>query len=605
MLPILSSAQNTSEDEILKIKADNNYIWGQGRSNTDAKANQLALSDLISKISVHVQSQTQLDLSQITEGLKHDSKSAVEAMVKTYSAGSLNNTKTIWVSYEPEAYVFRYIHKDELEKVFKEREDRILSYFFMAQNAEHELRIDDALKYYYWAYCLINSLQHPNARKHKVDGVELTLKNWIYEQINKVLGNIKTEVAKIHGNAVDLWITYNGKPVTSLDFRFLDGVNYSYLNSAKDGISQIELPVGTSTDFIHIRYEYEFRGLMSQDKELDMVMDVFNGTTFNKAKATISSGNKKDMEVVMGQFEEAVSTMSMAEHATATPNTESFANTAELIISAIKKKKYSEVKNYFTDEGYEMFDKLIHYGEATILGNPTLQFYQLGKRVIGRSIPMKFTFKNNNRSFIEDVTFTFNEDKKIESIAFGLDKTARDDIFNREARGWTDSIRMVIATFLENYKTAFALKRLDYIRSIFDNDALIIVGHMVKKVKSSPENDIYQNNEMVKLTKLSKEEYMKNLERNFKRNEYINIHFSDNDVKKMGRGAQTYGIQIHQDYYSSVYSDTGYLFLMVDMNNIDQPLIRIRTWQPKRDPNIHGDLDKSDRYYGLIYGGDF
>ena len=163
MLPILSSAQNTSEDEILKIKADNNYIWGQGRSNTDAKANQLALSDLISKISVHVQSQTQLDLSQITEGLKHDSKSAVEAMVKTYSAGSLNNTKTIWVSYEPEAYVFRYIHKDELEKVFKEREDRILSYFFMAQNAEHELRIDDALKYYYWAYCLINSLQHPNA----------------------------------------------------------------------------------------------------------------------------------------------------------------------------------------------------------------------------------------------------------------------------------------------------------------------------------------------------------------------------------------------------------------------------------------------------------
>ena len=605
MLPLLSAAQNTALDEVLRIKADNDYIWGQGRSNTDSKADQQALSDLISKISVVVQSNTQLDMSQVTDGDKRDSKSVVESVVKTYSIGSLNNTKAIWVSYEPEAYVVRYIHKDELEKIFKEREDRIWSYVYTAQNAECEYRIDDALRYYYWAFCLMKSLQHPDALKYNVDGVEQTLRVWIYDKINSILGNIKTEVAKIKGNTIDLMMTYKGKPVTSLDFRYLDGINYSNLQTAKDGITQIELAKGASTDNIHIRYEYEFRGMMSQDRELEMVMDVFNGTSFRKSKDVIGFGNKKDMDIVMGQFEEAVSTMSLAEHAERVKDADSYASTASQIVSAINNRKYNEVKNLFTDEGFEMFDKLINYGEATILGNPTMHFYQLGKRVIGRSIPMKFSFKNNNRSFIEDVTFTFNEEKKIESIAFGLDKAARDDIFNREAKGWTDSVRMVIATFLENYKTAFALKRLDYIKSIFDNDALIIVGHMLKKAKNNTENERYLANEVVKLTQLNKQQYMENLENCFRSNRFINIHFSDNDVKKMGQGGNTFGIQIHQDYYSSNYSDTGYLFLMVDLNKIDQPLIRIRTWQPKRDPNINSELKKSDRYYGLIYGGNF
>ena len=604
-LPMFVLAQNAAENEVLRIKANSDYIWGQGRSNSDSKADQQALSDLISKISVVVQSNTQLDMSQVTEGLNCDSKSILESVVKTYSIGNLNNTKAIWVSYEPEAYVVRYIHRDELEKVFKEREDRIWSYVYTAQNAESEYRIDDALRYYYWGLCLIKSLQHPDALKHKVDDGEQTLRVWIYDKINSILGNIKTEVAKVNGNIIDLMITYKGKPVTSLDFRYLDGINYSNLQTAKDGITQIELAKGVSTDIIHIRYEYEFRGMMSQDRELEMVMDIFNGTPFRKAKDVIKCGNKKDMNIVMRQFEEAVSTMSLAEHAERVNKAKSYAGIANQIVTAINKRKYSEVKYLFTDEGFDMFDKLIHYGEAAILGNPTMHFYQLGKRVIGRSIPMKFTFKNNNRSFIEDVTFTFNEDKKIESIAFGLGKAARDDIFNRQAKGWSDSVRMVIATFLENYKTAFALKRLDYIKSIFDNDALIIVGHMLKKAKPDVETQSYLSNDVVKLTKLNKQQYMNNLERCFGSNSFINIHFSDNDIKKMGQGGNTFGIQIHQDYYSSRYSDTGYLFLMVDINKIDQPIIRIRTWQPKRDPNINPELKKSDRYYGLIYGGNF
>ena len=44
----------------------------------------------------------------------------------------------------------------------------------------------------------------------------------------------------------------------------------------------------------------------------------------------------------------------------------------------------------------------------------------------------------------------------------------------------------------------------------------------------------------------------------------------------MGAGGETYGIQIKQDYYSSNYGDHGYLFLMVDFNDPENPSIKVR-----------------------------
>ena len=89
---------------------------------------------------------------------------------------------------------------------------------------------------------------------------------------------------------------------------------------------------------------------------------------------------------------------------------------------------------------------------------------------------------------------------------------------------------MQLATFLDNYKTAFALKRLDYIKSIFDDDAIIIVGHVTKHANKKGENQQYIDNDMVKYTRQDKTTYLKNLEKSFGSNEFINIRFTDNDI---------------------------------------------------------------------------
>ena len=194
---------------------------------------------------------------------------------------------------------------------------------------------------------------------------------------------------------------------------------------------------------------------------------------------------------------------------------------------------------------------------------------------------MSFHFANNNKTFVEDVVFFFDANKKIDNLTFGLAQEAIDDVVGKDM--WSERVRLMIINFLENYKTAYALKRLDYIESIFADDALIIVGSVLK-VKPGGDNP-FAGNQIVNYNRYSKEQYIRNLRHSFASNEFINIRFEDNIIRRSGSGGDVYGIQIKQDYFSSNYGDTGYLFLMVDLNDANQPIIHVRTWQPHKNPD--------------------
>ena len=43
-----------------------------------------------------------------------------------------------------------------------------------------------------------------------------------------------------------------------------------------------------------------------------------------------------------------------------------------------------------------------------------------------------------------------------------------------------------------------------------------------------------------------------------------------------------YGVTLKQRWTSSTYSDTGYVFLLLDFADPDYPLIHVRSWQPER-----------------------
>ena len=608
LLPLTSLAQ-TAEERAEQMKANAEYICGEGWGDTYNSADQAALADLISKISLNISNSFEIKEEEFNTNSSFDSKTAITSVMNSYAQATLTNTFNLVISNTPQTHVLRYIRKSEVNKIFDERKEKVFDYVRSAMRAEEKAKIDDALRNYYWAFAMVRSLQYPNSVKMTIDGLLVT---WIPQQIEEIMSNLSTKIASKDGNEINLFIKYKGEPVTSLDYTYFDGQTWSNLYSAKDGMGIVELRPGVEINSLQLKYEYEYADQCQIDKELESVMQLFKGTSFKNASVYINNLDKKSAvsSEAKKEFEKSVKTESAAnlETLSKVENEKELAGIMTRIINAIKAKDYDSVSDCFSEDGLEMYKKLLNYGQARLLGDPQFSFYTMGKRVVCRSIPMAFSFKNNRRKFVEDVTFTFDENKKIEYVAFGLGSQAKTDIFNKGVGAWSDYAKMVIATFLENYKTAFALKRLDYLESVFDDNATIITGHIIKKapkVAMEGESFINSNNKLIKYTRQTKSEYMRKLKMCFQSNQFINIRFADNDVVKMGAGGETYGIQIKQDYYSTNYGDHGYLFLMVDFNDPDNPSIKVRTWQPDRNPNINSNLPRSNRDWGIIGPGNF
>ena len=247
--------------------------------------------------------------------------------------------------------------------------------------------------------------------------------------------------------------------------------------------------------------------------------------------------------------------------------------------AALRSRNYTSVRHHFTDEGYGMLDTLSKYGKMTIIGEQDYNFLKMGNQVICRDINMQFDFRNNV-SFNRDVVFRFDsETRKIVSIAFRLSSITERDIVTKSK--WSEEARLTLINFLEDYQTAYALKRHDYLESIYSDDALIIVGHLVKKTVIPDQAQFNFSDDDVKLMQYDKNTYFKNLARTFNSQDYINIKFEDTDFTraKSSTNRDVYGVRLLQRYYSTTYGDVGYLFLLVDLTD-ENPLIHVRAWQP-------------------------
>lgn len=599
LLPAVIFAQKqTTEQQVAAIKADvANYYWGEGFGATYSEADRMALTELISKISVSIEA----TISNRDSEVNGDYKSEYDISFKSYSNATLNGAQVIVVSNEPESQVFRFISKKDVEKIFEQREEKVRDYVRTAARCEEHGKIDEALRYYYWGLKLLQSLLEPNKVRLTDGGANTLLITEIPKRINEILENLQVKVLGEEDGDVDILITYKGNPVASVDYTYFDGLTWSTLYSAKDGRGLLELRQGMTADMAQLKFEYEYLGESHIDKEMNTVMLHSKAIPFRKATVSLADNSKKrpKKKEIQEAIEMTNAAASVGEAMTTVKDDKPYVELMNKVINAIKKRDYASVRSLFTDNGWEMFDRLIHYGQAKLSGDPVLTFLPLDNRVVCRSVPMVFSFQNNNRKFMEDVTFTFSSDMKIETLAFGLGSSARTDIFDKGVGVWSEKSKMVLATFLENYKTAYALKRLDYIESIFSEDALIITGQVLKKKVGPIEGQPTLSRDEVRYTRHTKRDFIRKLERSFKSNQFINIRFSNNDVVKAGVGGEIYGIQIHQDYYSSTYGDTGYLFLMVDINDPDNPIISIRTWQPERNPDINSLYSKDNPNYGI------
>ena len=563
------------------------YLFGEGWGATVEEADQQALAALISKISVVVSSDFSITEDERTANGVLDASSYTNSKLQTYSTATLTNTERIVIDNNADqVHIGRYIKRSELSRIFEGHIRTIKEYIRLGKIAEEAYKIDDALRNYYWAYSLLKSVQQPSnvTYSDEATGERIYPLTWLPQQITNILKDLDVKVIGNDGTNVDLMFYYKKQPVSTLDFTYFDGRNWSNICSAKDGRGTMEFEKGMVPDNVQINYEYAYRGQAHINQEMQSVLNVVKGQAIRSARVNLQIGKStKENDKIL-----SISKSSKNESILCVADNAIYRNILNKVLNSIKTHNYTDIQYLFTVDGWDMFSRLIRYGNARVLNAQNCAFSQMRDNVIARSIQMAFSFKHGLRKdFVEDIVFTFNKDEKIDCIAFGLDRKAKQDIMKRGA--WTPLARQTIMQFLENYKTAYALKRIDYLRTIFDDDAVIIVGHVAERmVANSRGKDMptsIHTQKYIKRTQYSKEQYMKNLEACFKSNEFVNIRFANNDVRKAKNGEE-YGIQIKQDYYSTNYGDQGYLYLQVDLDDPQKPIIKVRTWQPEPDPEI-------------------
>lgn len=583
-----SHAQSIDE-----IKKNSNYIWGEGNGTTMSDAEGEALRQMSVQISVSVYNSSYDEES--------NDNSVQKAVLQSVSSAKFTNVQMRVLEEEPNAKVFCFMPRSEVKKMFEKRANHIVNMVDAGKTAESRMMIDEALRNYYWALVLAKTTPEPVEIEFNDKKGEAT--SLLPIKIKSVLAMINASVDEIQdGKNFILGFTYNGKPVSSLNFKYNDGQSIVGPIVARDGIGEASMASIPADGKLHLTYELRFRNEV--DPTDSDIAGAFNAGILPNINSSVaiaikSNSKKKAAAPVLASAEMLAAQPTNDKRSIAMQNADNTDDLQQAVLAveaAISSNNPKSAFNYFTPEGYTLFANLMaKNGKVTLVGKAqSHNFIIADGYIIGRATNIKRQFRNG-KAFMEKLVYRFNpESRKIESVAFALTQRAENDIMNAAA-SWPEVSRWAILNFMEDYQTAFALKRIDYINSIFSDDALIITGTILKKLNNA-ERAFDRSKSLdlggpkdIAYSQLSKTEYIDRLRKIFSTREYVHLQFEDNvtrmidlpAINGINKGA-AFGIEIKQRYESTGYSDDGYLTMVFDTRG-KLPIIHVRLWQPDKN----------------------
>ena len=588
-LMLIAFSINAQDTDINNIKKSKQHYWGESPvydtyEKAKNKAMEMMCDNIIETIAASpvemggVSKEAHLEKIMLTLENKISYKRKIVNVVR--------DTK------DDKYSCLAYISKDDFEAICNERTSEIQRYFDMGKAKEEDEMMVDALRSYYWGMMLCVAHPYGNKIMINVDNEDVPAYEYLYERVVEVLDTFTFAVAKNNpgefneeGITVMLNVRSNGNDVSHLRFKYYNGVDDYVTTTATNGKAAVQLANHNVKDF-DIKIEYDFSHEKIAHPEIAKILNnIDNVVIKDNVKRYINiepytkyfSGDKKVEE-------------SSNNNVKLNSDEKYYLGLMLEIEKAFRAKNYASVKKYFTDESFAMLDTLVRNGNISVVGNQQYEFITYGNTTICRDIDMKFEFRNH-ASFLRELVFRFdNESKLITSMAFRLSSEAENDIATKNK--WENNCKLALINFLEDYQTAYALKRYDYLESIFSDDALIIVGHVLKQ-NNNELKDIKKFNlpaQEVELLRMDKNAYFDRLSRVFMSQEYINIRFTETDFKRQlfstdeanTNGEDIFGVRLLQEYPSATYGDVGYLFLMVDLRDVQRPVIHVRAWQPDK-----------------------
>lgn len=527
--------------------------------------------------------------------------SVQKAVLQSVSSAKFTNVQMRVLEEEPNAKVFCFMSRSEVKKMFEKRANHIVNMVDAGKTAESRMMIDEALRNYYWALVLAKTTPEPVEIEFNDKKGEAT--SLLPIKIKSVLAMINASVDEIQdGKNLILGFTYNGKPVSSLNFKYNDGQSIVGPIVARDGIGEASMASIPADGKLHLTYELRFRNEV--DPTDSDIAGAFNAGILPNINSSVaiaikSNSKKKAAAPVLASAEMLAAQPTNDKRSIAMQNADNTDDLQQAVLAveaAISSNNPKSAFSYFTPEGYTLFANLMaKNGKVTLVGKAqSHNFIIADGYIIGRATNIKRQFRNG-KAFMEKLVYRFNpESRKIESVAFALTQRAENDIMNAAA-SWPEVSRWAILNFMEDYQTAFALKRTDYINSIFSDDALIITGTILKKLNNA-ERAFDRSKSLdlggpkdIAYSQLSKTEYIDRLRKIFSTREYVHLQFEDNvtrmidlpAINGINKGA-AFGIEIKQRYESTGYSDDGYLTMVFDTRG-KLPIIHVRLWQPDKN----------------------
>jgi len=567
-----------SKKEIEAIRKDTTYFCGMGKMcDSYQQAQESALADMYGNIAKNCNSHAIF--------LAENGDNQVEKIVSTFEQRIKEKSTEIFIEEnddKEEYQCFMSLKRSEFREMCDERKKEIQKYVTRGMNSEEMANFEDALKSYYWGLMLCYA--HPQGKKLNfvtIDGQKVDYE-WFVDRINGesgILNSFNFIIPKENaiteddsGLTVKIRVTTNvGMPVKNLRCEYHNGKKY-IPNTVRDG-NLVACLTNKEVKNFKIKVDYTF-----EDDAKKMNAAIYNAMEAIEIPRFSNNVFVIDIEKTANVKEQTeLPEVRHIERAHKVKELD-YLGKMQIIEKALRDGNIEEARGCFSKEGFDMLDTLSKYGRMIVVGKPDYKFLKYNDEVICRSVMMQFDFRNTT-GFSQDVVFRFDTiNKVVTSLAFRLSEDAERDIWTKTK--WPEQSRLVLINFLEDYQTAYALKRHRYLESIYSDDALIIVGRVIKKTVIPDRMTLKLSEDEVKLTKYDKDTYLNNLLGCFKSQDYIRLRFTDAEFRKAnGSDNEVYGIRVRQEYYSSTYGDVGYLFLLVDLRD-KLPKIHVRAWQP-------------------------
>ncbi|MCL2072763.1 MAG: hypothetical protein FWH18_02485 [Marinilabiliaceae bacterium] len=205
-----------------------------------------------------------------------------------------------------------------------------------------------------------------------------------------------------------------------------------------------------------------------------------------------------------------------------------------------------------------------------------------------RNIATFFTDANKS----QDLVIDFNRAGEVSNISIAISKTQYNAIMKTGEVVKDERERWIILNFVENFRTAYERQDLDYIKTVFNDDALIITGTKLivktgdgkyaSRTKYTTQNKEQYINKL-RTAIMAKDKYGNKLNKLTIEFERISIIKSEKDGDD-----KLYLVRLWQNWDSkgkNNFHDEGWLTLVIDLSKEGEPIIWVRAWQGANQEN--------------------